>query len=97
MAKRKANKVKKYPPGTDIRIFVPGYIGYLDDLEYKFLHKELLKRSGLRKRWFFKEEAQRLPELHIRHVAMYGCLHTETCSCPNTLKDMKNGGTYDAT
>ena len=96
MARRRPNKEKKYPPGTDIRIFTPGYMGWLDINEYKFLHKELTKRSGLRKRWFFKDDAQRLSELHIRHVAMYGCPHTATCSCTNTLEDMKNGGLYDS-
>ena len=92
MARRKPNKDKKYPPGTDIRIFTPGYIGYLDTDEYRLLHRELTKRSGLRKRWFFKEEAQRLSELHIRHVALYGCLHSEECTCENTLRELKHGG-----
>ena len=89
---RRFNKEKKYPPGVDIRIFTPGFIGYLDTDEYKFLHKELTKRSGLRKRWFVKEEAKRLSELHIRHVALYGCPHTEKCDCRYTLKDLKSAG-----
>ena len=90
MARRKLNKEKKYPPGTDIRIFTPGYIGYLDPDEYKFLHNELAKRSGLRKRWFFKEEAKRLSEFHIRHVALFGCPHTDMCTCGHTLQDLKS-------
>ncbi len=93
MASRKANKEKKYPPGTDVRILTPGYIGHLAPDEYKFLYRELSKRTGLRKRWFLGGEAQELSELHIRHVAMYGCPHTSKCSCTNTLKEMKNGGT----
>ena len=96
MVRRKENKAKKYPPGTDIRIFTPGFIGYLDTDEYKFLHRELTKRSGLRKRWFFKEEAKRLSEVQIRHVALFGCPHTEGCTCTNTLKELKNGGTNDS-
>jgi len=92
MVRRKVNKEKKYPPGTDIRIFTPGFIGYLDTDEYKFLHKELTKRSGLRKRWFVKDEAKRLSELHIRHVALYGCPHTQECDCEYTLKDLRNEG-----
>ena len=95
MARRRPNKDKKFPPGTDIRIFTPGYIGHLEDDEYKFLHRELTKRSGLRKRWFLKEEAKRLSELHIRHVALYGCPHTEGCTCTNTLKELKDGGYND--
>jgi len=91
MVRRRPNKEKKYPPNTDIRLFKPGYMGYLDKDEYKFLHKELTKRSGLRKRWFFKEEAQRLSEFHIRHVALYGCPHTEKCKCKDTLTDLKGG------
>jgi len=90
MVRRRANKVKRYPPGTDIRIFIPGYMGYLGIDEYKFLHTELTNRSGLRKRWFFKEGAQRLSEFHIRHVALYGCPHNELCPCGQTLKDLKN-------
>ena len=97
MGRRRTNKEKKYPPGTDIRIFTPGFIGYLDTDEYKFLHKELLKRSGLRERWFVKEGARRLSELHIRHVALYGCPHTEKCDCQYTLKDLKNGGVNEIT
>jgi len=93
MARRKLNKEKKYPPGTDIRIFTPGYIGWLDLNEYKFLHKELTKRAGLRKRWFFKEDAKRLSEFHIRHVALYGCPHNDMCTCGQTLKDLKSEGT----
>jgi len=97
MVSRKLNKEKKYPPGTDIRIFTPGYIGYLDTDEYKFLHKELTKRSGLRERWFMKE-GTRLSERHIRHVALYGCPHTEKCQCKYTLKDLRHGGdTWDHT
>jgi len=65
MVRRKLNKEKKYPPGTDIRIFTPGYIGYLDTDEYKFLHKELAKRGGLRERWFVKE-GTRLSEKVVR-------------------------------
>jgi len=91
MVRRKLNKEKKYPPGTDIRIFTPGYIGYLDTDEYKFLHKELAKRGGLRERWFVKE-GTRLSEVHIRHVALYGCPHTQECQCKYTLKDLKNEG-----
>lgn len=89
---RRLNKEKKYPPGVDIRIFTPGFIGYLDTDEYKFLHKELTNRIGLRKRWFVKEGARRLSELHIRHVALYGCPHTEKCKCRYTLKDLKSEG-----
>ena len=97
MVRRKLNKEKKYPPGTDIRIFTPGYIGYLDTDEYKFLHKELTKRSGLRERWFVKG-GTRLSERHIRHVALYGCPHTEKCQCKYTLKDLRHGGdTWDHT
>ena len=97
MVRRKLNKEKKYPPGTDIRIFTPGYIGYLDTDEYKFLHKELAKRGGLRERWFVKE-GTRLSERHIRHVALYGCPHTEKCQCKYTLKDLRHGGdTWDHT
>jgi len=66
-------------------------MGYLDTDEYAFLYKELKKRDGLRKRWFFKEGAQRLSEFHIRHVALYGGTHTEECQCTETLKDLKNG------
>jgi len=90
MVRRKANKPKKYPSNTDIRIFQPGYMGHLDTDEYTFLYKELKKRDGLRKRWFFKEGAQRLSEFHIRHVALYGCPHTEECQCTETLKDLKS-------
>jgi len=90
MARRKLNKDKKYPPGTDIRIFTPGYIGNLDSDEYKFLYKELAKRSGLRKRWFFTDEVEKLSEFHIRHVALYGCPHNELCTCGQTLQDLQS-------
>lgn len=87
---RRFNKEKKYPSGVDIRIFTPGFIGHLDPDEYKFLKKELDKRSGLRKRWLFKDTAKRLSEFHIRHVAMYGVLHTDKCDCNGVLSGLKN-------
>jgi len=76
-------------------MFQPGYMGYLDEDEYAFLYKELKKRSGLRKRWFFTEvltngDVPKLSEFHIRHVALYGCPHTEECQCTETLKNLKN-------
>lgn len=87
---RRPNKEKKYPSGTDIRIFTPGYIGHLDPDEYKFLKRELEKRIGLRRRWLFKETAKRLSEFHIRHVALYGVLHTDDCECSGVLSELKN-------
>jgi hypothetical protein len=87
--RRRANKEKDYPDGTDIRIFTPGYIGHLDKEEYTFLRTELMSRHGLRERWLFDKKAKRLSEFHIRHVAMYGCLHDDDCECSGELRDLK--------
>lgn len=87
--RRRANKEKPFPEGTDKRIFIPGYTGYLDRADYLFLRKELIERPGLRKLWLFAEKAKKFPEFHIRHVAMYGCLHDDNCECSGELKDLK--------
>ena len=82
-------KEKKYPEGDDKRIFEPGYYGHLDTDEITFLKKELHKRRGLREKWFFKKDAQRFSEFHIRHVAMYGVVHDNKCGCDGTLQSLK--------
>jgi len=81
MFKRRKEYTKaEYP--DEPNILSPGYIGDINTKELEFIHNELKRREGLRKRWGFKEGLTRISEKAIRHVALWGEQHNKlNCIC----------------
>ena len=54
------------------KLFIPGWAGELDDVEFAYIKSQLRLSPTLRRRWGFKPSAKRLSEKRIREVARNG-------------------------